>query len=758
MAYNKRVWRNNETPLNADNMNNIENGISEALDKASSAKSNSDQNTADIANNSSDIKDLKESSSKANALIDDKDLGSDSTINNEGDSKPSLVSGTANLVGAKAYSFSSYSVDTSTKQTTVTLSNIDSDINSSLVNQEVTMIVSDNTDAFGKVTSVDTTNKQIVIDAARIDTSLDTILTEAGIAKTVVGTVTTYSGFTDDNEYVDNIIFFPFLTDSDGNWKAIGTRNIGYYCFAAGGKNAALSTASSVVGWQNNAEGRFAFVSGRLNKGGYASLVGGRGNRAMGNCASAMGTNNRANGKFSFAGGNDSIASGDSSIALGDHARATATGAFASGYETGASGKYSSSEGNKTTASGDNAHSEGLNTTASGASSHSEGQGTTASGDRAHVEGANSKATKEASHAEGRSTEANGDQSHAEGLYTVASGGRAHAEGWSTEATKDGSHAGGMGTKATAIGQTAIGIANAQDDDALFIVGNGTYTISGNKVNVTEAKNAFTVRKNGDVLAGGQKLLTSVPIASETVSGTVKVGTGLSISDGVLSSDASAQQQSNWLQNDVTAVDFIQNRTHWEEFTPEATYNIDYVSGSSIQISGYGEYFAGSVPEELKDLTFYEGDIVYCSNYTTISGSQPIRGDLSECVVGDVIPSSTLFNTFGFGVYKDDTAKAPAYLYSVDKTTGKIMAILRLSAVAWSQTQLKVPSKNTYHKLDNSYIDIEGIKQAVIQSFYPIGSVYSTTTSDNPRTLLGFGDWELLTTSETAYNSFKRIS
>ena len=82
-----------------------------------------------------------------------------------------------------------------------------------------------------------------------MDYSLDSVITQAGIEKTVNGTVTTYSGFTDDNKYVDNIIFFPFLTDSNGNWKTIGTRNIGAYCFAVGSKNAALSTSSSVVGF-----------------------------------------------------------------------------------------------------------------------------------------------------------------------------------------------------------------------------------------------------------------------------------------------------------------------------------------------------------------------------------------------------------------------------------------------------------------------------------------------------------------------------
>jgi len=737
LAYKGIEWKNNVTALSAYNMNNIERGLESVSVVADSAKLISEKNSSDISN---------------------KDLGSNNTINNEGESKPSLVSGTNNLIGAKAYSFSSYSIDTSIDRTTVTLSKIDQDINDSLIDQEVSMLVSDNSDAFGKVFSVDIANKQIVIDAIRVDYSLDSVITQAGIKKTVDGTVTTYSGFTDDNKYVDNIIFFPFLTDSEGNWRTIGTRNIGAYCFAVGGKNAALSISSSVVGWQNNAEGKFSFVAGRLNKGGYASLVAGRGNRAMGNCAAAVGTNNNAKGRFSFAGGNDSIASGDSSIALGNHARATATGAFAKGYETGASGKYSSSEGNKTTASGENAHSEGLNTTASGASSHSEGQGTTASGDRAHVEGANSKATKEASHAEGRSTEANGDQSHAEGLYTVASGGRAHAEGWSTEATKDGSHAGGMGTKATAIGQTAIGIANAQDDDALFIVGNGTYTISGNKVNVTEAKNAFTVRKNGDVLAGGQKLLTSVPVASATVSGTIKVGSGLSISDGVLSATGGGgsldQVQSDYNQNDSTKVDYIKNRTHWEDLEIDATYEVPYVSGSSITVGEYGSYVSTiTVPDAIADLTFAEGDIVYCSDYTAFSGGYG-RADAVECIVGDVIPETEgLGSTFGFGVYKDNTAKAPAYIYSVNKSTGKIIAVLRLSGISWSSAQLKTTAK-TYHKLSNSYIDTT----AILQLVYPVNSVFNTADLDLPAHILAIGQWQLLDTTETAYKSYIRIS
>lgn len=37
MSYNRTIWENNKTPLNANNMNNIEEGIAEAKEDAASA-------------------------------------------------------------------------------------------------------------------------------------------------------------------------------------------------------------------------------------------------------------------------------------------------------------------------------------------------------------------------------------------------------------------------------------------------------------------------------------------------------------------------------------------------------------------------------------------------------------------------------------------------------------------------------------------------------------------------------------------------
>lgn len=116
---------------------------------------------------------------------------------------------------------------------------------------------------------------------------------------------------------------------------------------------------------------------------------------------------------------------------------------------------------------------------ATGFCSHAEGCGTTASGYCSHAEGWLSKASGYCSHAEGLAATASGDYSHAEGYNTTASGYCSHASGIGTIASDD--------------NQTAIGKYNAEDADALFIVGNGS--------DDTTRKNAFVVKENGDIYA-----------------------------------------------------------------------------------------------------------------------------------------------------------------------------------------------------------------------------------------------------------------
>lgn len=221
----------------------------------------------------------------------------------------------------------------------------------------------------------------------------------------------------------------------------------------------------------------------------------------------------------------------------------TMTGSLAIGSDSTASGWISFAQG-KSTASGDYSHAEGWST-ASGGYSHSEGAWNTASAGSAHAEGQNNTASGSFSHAEGVSNISSSNASHAEGSDTIASGYF--------------SHAGGFHTRAARSCQTAIGIANIEEegdpaefssDMSLLIVGNGIYS-GGQEVT---RSNAFNVYKNGDVWvnrdvyvgstsgthkdAGSKKLATEEYVDTHTA--------GKSIITGVLNEDYEATSDTNY--------------------------------------------------------------------------------------------------------------------------------------------------------------------------------------------------------------------
>lgn len=180
---------------------------------------------------------------------------------------------------------------------------------------------------------------------------------------------------------------------------------------------------------------------------------------------------------------------GYGSVVIGYNGRAVQSYSYAEGYQTLASGNYTHAEGWKTTASGANAHSENNNTTASGDASHAEGLATTAS--------------NFGSHSEGGTTTASGEYSHAEGRDTIASGHSSHSEGNKTTASGKYSHASGIATKATAAGQFVIGSNNTVDDNAIFIIGNGSYTDISGTITPGTPSNALEVDWNGNLTTSG---------------------------------------------------------------------------------------------------------------------------------------------------------------------------------------------------------------------------------------------------------------
>ena len=179
-----------------------------------------------------------------------------------------------------------------------------------------------------------------------------------------------------------------------------------------------------------------------------------------------------ATGKRSFAMGSSNIAGGTGStpanVAMGKDNYAFGDASFALGYANYTEGNYSMAIGQQTQAIGIASHTEGINT----------------------------KANANYSHAEGGTTVADGIAAHAEGNSTNASGDHSHAEGEATQAIHKNSHAGGFFTQTSARDQMVIGRYNADDSNALFIVGNGV-----DKLN-TGRRNAFVVGSDGTLTIG----------------------------------------------------------------------------------------------------------------------------------------------------------------------------------------------------------------------------------------------------------------
>lgn len=273
------------------------------------------------------------------------------------------------------------------------------------------------------------------------------------------------------------------------------TEAFGHYSHAEGYKTKALSTgpelgAAHAEGGETIADGQRSHAEGSKSKAwGYASHSEGLLTVASGQASHTEGEQAKAEGQATHAEGFNTLAKQGAAHSEGWGTSATGMYSHSEGYATEATETSAHAEGYSTKAYGIRSHAEGIATKAEGNNSHAEGNQTKASGPSSHSEGELSDSTALASHAEGYDTTASGAASHSEGTRTTASGERAHAEGGETVASGRMSHAGGYKTIASAEAQTAIGKFNAEDANALLIVGNGTSD--------TNRKNAFVVKNNG---------------------------------------------------------------------------------------------------------------------------------------------------------------------------------------------------------------------------------------------------------------------
>ena len=323
-----------------------------------------------------------------------------------------------------------------------------------------------------------------------------------------------------------------WASHAEGSSKALET-----YTHAEGNETEASYMMSHSEGYKTKAKMTAAHAEGiKTEASGHGAHAEGVGNIASGCGAHAEGgiynqgddtvsSVTVASGHGSHSEGLSTKASGRASHAEGNGSKAEGEHTHAEGYMTNAKGKHSHSECWGTSAVGNMSHAENQGTVAEGVASHAEGQYTYAKGDYSHAEGAgalsNGAADKElgahgkfshsegertlasgtATHAEGLETKATSSYAHAEGCRSIASGMVSHAEGYQTEARGNSSHAGGQGTIATGVGQYVVGLFNEIEDDALFIVGDGT-------TNETR-HNAFVVYKDESIKIGDTKLSPS---------------------------------------------------------------------------------------------------------------------------------------------------------------------------------------------------------------------------------------------------------
>lgn len=259
--------------------------------------------------------------------------------------------------------------------------------------------------------------------------------------------------------------------------EGLGISN-GYYSHAEGETTETNGRSAHAEGNQTKALARAAHTEGELTE-------------ATNTQAHAEGYLTKATGKGSHAEGNGYKATDGTKT----YVIASGEGAHAEGYITRATGDYSHSEGKNTEATKEAGHSEGINTHATGASSHAEGNNTTAEEGNSHAEGGSTKATGANTHAEGQGTTSSGYAAHAEGQGTLAKGGMSHAEGVSTQANGDISHSEGEGTIANGKLQHVQGKYNLADTTSAFIIGNGSSS---------KRSNAMSVDWNGNLRIAGQ--------------------------------------------------------------------------------------------------------------------------------------------------------------------------------------------------------------------------------------------------------------
>ena len=226
------------------------------------------------------------------------------------------------------------------------------------------------------------------------------------------------------------------------------------------------------IGWHGTGNGAEIFNTPSNIASGIASHAEGYLTEATGNFAHAEGLGAKAIGRAAHAEGTDTLAQGDASHVEGTRSKSFGNESHAEGYETTTNSHFT--------------HAEGYQTFAGYDENYNYGDDDTHRGEYAHAEGERTRAINYSTHAEGKRTLAAGTASHAGGESSEATGLRSFTHGWCT--------------KAKETDQFVVGAFNADDPNALFVVGNGRDESNRN--------NAFVVDRNGKAYVNGNQVAT----------------------------------------------------------------------------------------------------------------------------------------------------------------------------------------------------------------------------------------------------------
>lgn len=231
---------------------------------------------------------------------------------------------------------------------------------------------------------------------------------------------------------------------------------------------------------------------------------------SIGNYSVAMGINNTASNEGATSFGQSNSASGENATAIGFGNNVSGNGSIGLGYNNTASGNSSIAMGDGSDATGYLATAIGNEATASGQASTAFANGT-ASGGYSFAQGYQNQASGNYAVAVGAENTASGDTATVFGGANIASGSYSTAAGIHSTAQAYDSFV--VGRYNTVTGDTATWT----DTDPLFVIGNGSSSMSNN---------ALTVYKNGNAQLDGTFTATNFAGENSTASGGWAVALG----------------------------------------------------------------------------------------------------------------------------------------------------------------------------------------------------------------------------------------